>query len=183
MESRFLHREVNVYIRGLAGPDLLSGYITLDGNDNRKIMLKYGYAKLSKDVINILEMADFRDLKGVAQEAINSGRGLWKDKEHQQTKTQGLDTKTFVGKALEVFSGDSVKILNLETNDIIRVFLANVKAPQQGKPFSWEAKEALRRRVIGRKLKVELEFSKNITVKKSEYEKGEDKNFVFTTIF
>lgn len=43
-------------------------------------MLKFGYAKLSKDVINILDMTDFRDLKSVAQEAINSGRGLWKDK-------------------------------------------------------------------------------------------------------
>lgn len=82
-----------------------------------------------------------------------------------------------------MFSGDSIKVLNLETNDVVRIFLANVKAPQQGKPFSWEAKDALRRRVIGRKLKVELEFSKKITVKKDEYDKGEDKNFVFATVF
>lgn len=43
-----------MFVRGVAGPDLISGYITFDGNDNRKIMLKFGYAKLSKDVINIL---------------------------------------------------------------------------------------------------------------------------------
>jgi hypothetical protein len=30
-------------------------------------MLKQGYAKLSKDVINILDMNDFRTLKTVAQ--------------------------------------------------------------------------------------------------------------------
>lgn len=61
--------------------------------------------------------------------------------------------------------------------------MANVKSPQQGKPFAWEAKETLRKRVIGKKLKVELEFSKNITVKKNEYDKGEDKNFVFASVF
>ena len=146
-------------------------------------MLKYGYAKLSKDVINILDMNDFKQLKSVAQEAINAHRGLWKDKQQQQSKTQGLDSKGFVGKALEVYSGDSFKVLNLETNDVVRIFLANVKSPQQGKPFAWEAKESLRKKVIGKKLKVELQFSKNINIKKTESEKGEDKNFVFATVF
>ena len=173
---------MNAHIRGLQGSDSLGGYLTFEGTDTRHLMLQFGYAKLSKDVINILDMNDFRELKALAQEAINAGRGLWKDKEHMPSKTQNLDQKEFFGKVLEVFSGDSLKILNLETNEVLRVFLANVKSPQQGKPHSWEAKEALRKRVIGKKVKVDLEFSKNITVKKNEYDKGEDKNFVFATV-
>lgn len=67
-----------------------------------------------------------------------------------------MDAKCFIGKALEVFSGDSLKVLNLETNDVVRIFLANIKAPQQGKSYSWEAKESLRKKTIGKKLKIEL---------------------------
>lgn len=62
-----MHKEVDIHVRGQGGPDIIAGYIVLEGNDNRKIMLKFGYAKLSKDVINILDMNDFRDLKSIAQ--------------------------------------------------------------------------------------------------------------------
>jgi hypothetical protein len=51
-----------------------------------------------------------------------------------------MDSKVFIAKALEVYSGDSLKILNLETNEVLRVFLSNVKSPQQGKSHAWEAK-------------------------------------------
>lgn len=78
-------------------------------------------------------------------------------------------------------SGDSVKVLNLEKGDTTRVYLSNVKAPVLGKPFAFEAKEALRKRTIGKKVKVEIEFSKNIKVQRESHD--EEKLFVFATIF
>lgn len=86
-----------------------------------------------------------------------------------------------MGRVIEVLSGDSLKVQNLEQNETVRIYLSNVKAPALGKPFAFEAKEALRKRTIGRKVKVDIEFSKNIPVKKDD--KTEEKNFVFATIF
>jgi hypothetical protein len=45
-----------------------------------------------------------------------------------------------VGRVIEVISGDSLKINNIDTNESVRVYLANVKAPILGKPFAFEAK-------------------------------------------
>jgi len=75
-----------------------------------------------------------------------------------------------------------VKIIDLETNEATRVYLSNVKAPIQAKPFAFEAKESLRKKTIGKKVKVEIEFSKNIPIKK-ENGTTEDRNFVFASIF
>ncbi len=62
-------------------------------------MLNFGYAKLSKDALNILDVNEFRDLKTVSQEAQSKGRGLWREHKDQGSKTQSLN-QTFVGKVV-----------------------------------------------------------------------------------
>lgn len=160
--------------------DGIYGYIKHENFESRKYLLTFGYAKLSKDALNILDVNEFKELKVISQEAASKGRGLWKEHRESTTKTQSLQ-HTFVGKAIEVLSGDSLKVLNLETNEVVRIYLSNVKAPALGKPFAFEARESLRKRVIGKKVKVDIEFSKNIPVKKDD--KTEEKNFVFATVF
>ena len=65
-----------------------------------------------------------------------------------------------------------------------RVFLATVKAPvllkkpgEEPDPYSWDAKEALRKASIGKRVKVVMEFSK--TVKSGET----DRNMDFASVF
>ena len=83
---------------------------------------------------------------------------------------------------LEVHSGDSVSIQN-NKKQVKRIFFPNVRAPTQNQSYSYESKEFLRKKIIGSIVRVEIEFSKNINVKKTEGEVGEMKEFTFATIF
>ena len=83
----------------------------------------------------------------------------------------------------EVNSGDSLTIYNQDKHEFTRIYLPNIRAPTNAQPFAYEAKEGLRKRVIGTKVRVEIEFSRKINVKKFEGDVGELKNFVFASIF
>lgn len=133
-----LNKEVQVVVKGHT-PEGLTGYIKLDNFESRKFMLTFGYAKLSKEALNILDVTEFKDLKAISQEAASKGRGLWKEHKDTSNKTQTLQ-QTFIGKVVEVLSGDSLKVINLETNEAFRIYLSNAKAPPLGKPYAFEAK-------------------------------------------
>lgn len=181
LESKVLNREVQIFVRGLSPEGLISGHVKAENFDSRKTLLTFGYAKLSKDALNILDVNEFKDLKAISHEAATKLRGLWRDQRENTNKTKSLE-QNFVAKVVEIISGDSVKIINLETNESSRIYLSNIKAPVPGKPFAFEAKESLRKKTIGKKVKVEVEFSKNIPIKKDNGS-TEDRNFVFASVF
>jgi len=62
-----LNKEVQVFVRGLSPEGLLSGHIRTENFDSRKTLLKFGYAKLSKDALNILDGNEFKDLKAISR--------------------------------------------------------------------------------------------------------------------
>lgn len=103
------------------------------------------------------------ELKKISQIALESGKGLWK--QQQVTKSQSLNEKSYIGTVIEVHSGDSLSVLNPHKNSIDRVYFPNTRAPAAGQQWAFQAKETLRRKVIGQKVKVEIEFSKVINVK------------------
>jgi hypothetical protein len=53
-------------------------------------MLTFGYAKLSKDALNILDVTEYKDLKAISHEAATKARGLWKDHKDASSKTKSL---------------------------------------------------------------------------------------------
>lgn len=72
----------------------------------------------------------------------------------------------FIGRVLEVYSGDSLTIESIKTKNQARFFLTNVRAPAVGsktkeeQPYGFEAKEYLRKRVIGKNITVQMEYEK-----------------------
>ncbi len=111
---------------------------------------------------------------------------IWKDFKLEESKQQQkASTSNFSGHVIEVHTGDSLTIERESDQVPIRVFLATVKAPillkkpgEDPDPYAWEAKEALRKATIGKRVKVEMEFSK--TVKGSG---DTDRNMDFASIF
>lgn len=79
LEAKVLNREVQVFVRGLSQEGLISGHLKSENFDSRKTLLTFGYAKLSKDALNILDVNEFKDLKAISHEAATKLRGLWKD--------------------------------------------------------------------------------------------------------
>jgi hypothetical protein len=84
----------------------------------------------------------------------------------------------FVGKVVEVHSGDSLTVERESDHSLVRVFLSSVKSPtlsakpaaasgapavqqqQDSEPYSWESKESLRKLAIGKKVRVEMEYDR-----------------------
>ena len=69
LESKVLNREVQIFVRGLSPEGLISGHVKAENFDSRKTLLTFGYAKLSKDALNILDVNEFKDLKAISHEA------------------------------------------------------------------------------------------------------------------
>ena len=83
----------------------------------------------------------------------------------------------------EIHSGDSLTVYKEEDKKFVRIYLPNVRAPTNQQPYAYESKQALRKRIIGSRVKVQVEFSKKINVKKPDSDQNELKDFVFASIF
>jgi hypothetical protein len=78
------------------------------GVDNRKVLLENGFAKLSKEAVEGVSAKEFIELKKIAQTALESGKGLWK--EQKVTKSSTTNSKEYTGMVVEVHSGDSISV-------------------------------------------------------------------------
>jgi staphylococcal nuclease domain-containing protein 1 len=78
--------------------------------------------------------------------------------------------KNFLGTVVEVASGDSIVIADADTGAERRVTMSSIRAPKMGnerrgiKPEPWahEAKEFLRTRCVGKRVKVSMEYQRKI---------------------
>ncbi|KAL4487112.1 hypothetical protein ABPG72_001564 [Tetrahymena utriculariae] len=109
-------------------------------------------------------------------------------KDKKDIKIQNIE---FVGIVREVHSGDSLTIQSTKTNNIARFFLTHVRAPKVGnndtqdKPYAFESKEFLRKKLIGQQVEVKFEYEKTVKVAKSWEDENEatEKQMNFCTVF
>lgn len=190
VEQFILHRDVEVILYSYnQGNDTFSGEITTKNCNICVELLKNGYAKLGSNAIDELDVEKFKLWRSFQTEAQDAEIGIWKEQKRTEKKTTSA-TSEFNGKVIEVHSGDSLTVENLSNNELIRVFLANVRAPAAGnprrgepdKPFAFESKEFVRKNTIGKKVKVNIEFSRKIQVT-DDNGKAEDKTLTFATLF
>lgn len=98
---------------------------------------------------------------------------IWKDFKASAKQNEKGKSDTYNAKVIEVHSGDSLSVMNLVNNEIKRIFLANIRAPSLGnakkgepeKPGALEAKDFLRKLLVGKQVKVEMEFVKTLQQK------------------
>lgn len=97
----------------------------------------------------------------------------------------------FVGVVREVHSGDSLTIASIKTKNVARFFLTNVRAPKVGnndsadEPYAYEAKEYLRKKLIGQQVDVIFDYEKTVKIAKVWEEESEatEKLMNFATVF
>lgn len=89
---------------------------------------------------------------------------------------------------VEVHSGDSVTLIQEDSTIERKVFFASVKAPGFGnqstdsEPWGFEAREFVRKVTVGKKVKVNMEFKREIEVKNGP-NAGQKKTMEFATLF
>ena len=93
---------------------------------------------------------------------------MWKGSGKSGKKSHN---KRFTATVVDVHSGDSVSVRKPNGSENIRLFMANIKAPRvanqmrEGDLFGFEAKDFLRKCIIGKQVKVEIEYEKSFQVK------------------
>ena len=147
--------------------NLICDVIVLDKNHNLgELMLKEGYSKAFTGG-NKYNLSDINLARAAETEAKNKKLGVWKNaviKENKGIKKESSDDLIDV-KCKFVHSGDSLTVLNEKENEI-RIFLSNLKAPamakfgseDQNKPWAFQSKEYIRKKLIGKKVKCYLDY-------------------------
>lgn len=193
VEKCLLNRTVGVTFQRLDDHGNLVGRVHHKNGDIDVEMVKKGYSKVLVPQEDDYDKEHYKKLRDAQDIAQIHKIGLWKDltkNEEAKKKTKSYDPKqkNFEARVVEVHSGDSLTI-QPEGGEPRRIFLASIKAPAIAKrdtddhePWAWESREFVRRQVIGKKVKVEMEFQREIELKKGGRE-GEKMTMEFATIF
>ncbi|CAI2381554.1 unnamed protein product [Moneuplotes crassus] len=192
IEKMILNRVVGVTFQRLDDHGNLVGRIHHKNGDIDYELVKRGLSKVLIPQEDGYDKAHYKKLKDAQDIAQINQVGLWKSlkEEESKKKTKSYDPKkkNFEAKVVEIHSGDSLTVLP-EGGEERRIFLASIKAPtiarndsSDHEPWAWESKEFMRRQAIGKKVKVEMEFQREIEIKKGDLQ-GSKRIMEFATIF
>ena len=145
----------------------------------------------------IFNLIDINIARSAENEAKAERAGLWKKEnipEIKKIKKENEDDLT-QAKCVMVNSGDSITVLNKKAEEV-RIFLSNLKAPamakfgsdEQNKPWAFQSKEFIRKKLVGKILVCELDYIHTINlenVPKKDAVKGKEtrRDMKFYTVY
>ena len=133
IEKMLLHKTVGVKLARVDDNNgNLQGRIHFPQGDIAAELLKKGLAKLSTPKDSDFDAVYYRELKQAQLIGQTKRAGLWKNVEDSELQGNRSATSDFVGKVVEVHSGDSLTVENEQDHKVIRIFLSSVKAPKDG---------------------------------------------------
>lgn len=168
-ETRLLNRDVQVLLQGVDKSGNLFGSIVFaKGNISQKL-LEQGFGKLVPWSAAL--SADANVLKAAEAQAKAQKKGLWanwspaQDAAASDSSSGVAQMSEFQGKVVSIPSADSVIVEDASGKEV-RVWLASVRVPRlatrgsngKDEPFAQEAKEFLRSKLIGHKIRVVPEY-------------------------
>ena len=173
-ESRLLQRDVKVRIEAVNPPSKnatananqgpsFNGSVVCNNNNIAEHLLKEGFAKCMD--WSLAQALDSSKLRAAEKEAKQKQLRLWRDYTIQTKPSHG----SFFGKVVEVVNADALMIEHSETKEIKKIFLASIRPPPRKEgvqvtralydvPFMFEAREFLRTKTFGKKVKVQVDY-------------------------
>lgn len=164
-EIRLLHRDVRVVLESVDRNGVLLGSVE---DPNAKIyigeeLLRAGFAKTVSWGLDHSSRA--AALRAAERYARDRQLGVWKG-----FRPPAPNEERFTGKVIEIISGDMLSILDDNSGEIRRITLASVRASRMERPSrerssmpigpAAEAKETLRKKIIGRRVSVKVEYTR-----------------------
>lgn len=163
VEIRLLNRDVMVRIEGSDDFGNLLGTVRHPNGEIGLLLLSNGFARVNNATAQLTETP--AKLRQAMKEAQTNRLRRWKDMA-ASTGSDGLE-KAYFATVEEVVSGDSV-VLQLPGGEQRRVYFASIRClrpagPNKGQPreeeaIALEAKELVRKKTIGKTVKVFLEY-------------------------
>jgi len=172
-ELRCLNREVHLILEGVSQFGVLVASVqhppaagTGDAEDLGTGLLKAGLGKAAEWSLNMMTTGAFK-LRETERSARQARIGMWHSYVAQPTNSAKLSDK-FSGTVSEIVSGDSLVVRDASSGVERRVTLSSIRAPRgptrdrPGEPWSAEAKEFLRQRLIGKEVSVSMEYTRKV---------------------
>lgn len=164
-EVRLMQRDVKVLIEGVDKYQNFFGSILHPNGNISEELLKNGYARVVDWSIKYTPTAE--RLRACEKMAKQNKLRLWKNWVAPPTSLDSMKVREFVGKVVEINSPDTITIQDVNNPDFEkRVSLSSVRAPRLGyarrgepdQPYAWEIREFLRSRLIGKKVRVVMDY-------------------------
>ncbi|KAL5009849.1 hypothetical protein ScPMuIL_012154 [Solemya velum] len=178
-ESRLLQREVKIILETVSNQNLVGSVIHPNGNI-AELLLREGFARCVDWSMGVVSQGADK-LRAAEKIAKEKKLRIWKDYK-PSVQTIDIKDKTFSGKVVEVVNGDSL-VLKLpdSSSKFKKIFLASIRPPRQVAdgtenqppgsrdgprrsrplydiPYMFEAREFLRKKLIGKKVNVQVDY-------------------------
>ncbi|PKA54817.1 hypothetical protein AXF42_Ash000652 [Apostasia shenzhenica] len=180
-EFRALNRDVRIVLEGVDKFSNLIGSVYYPDGDSAKDLalelVQNGLAKYVEWSANMMEDEAKRRLKAAELQAKKERLRFWTDYVPPQTNSKAIHDQSFTGKVVEVVSGDCIIVADdsLPYGSPMaerRVNLSSIRCPKMGNPrrdekpakYAREARDFLRTSLIGRQVKVSMEYSRKVSM-------------------
>ncbi|KAF5838613.1 hypothetical protein DUNSADRAFT_2521 [Dunaliella salina] len=182
-ESRALNRDVRLIVEGVDKYNNLFASVLVpppaaaNGAANgsgakvedeslAELLVKAGYAKCAEWSLNLMTSGAQR-LRDLEKAAKQQRVGMWVNYVPPPTNQTKL-SDSFTGKVIEVVSGDCLVVKDQSSGVERRLQLSSLRAPRMGTrdraadPYATDAREFLRKRLIGREVAVKMEYNRKV---------------------
>eukprot|EP01080_Neovahlkampfia_damariscottae_P004341 gene4341-7697_t len=178
-----LGKDVQIIFEGLdvgeKYTDIL-GTVLVDKKPFSEGLFEKGLAKINDNTVgNSKFISQFRTAEKKAQ---SEKTKIWKDYKPISSTLQDGDQNLISGKLVDIISGDTVKLLLDDKEEIVS--LSNVRSRSDDKDseivshWNIEAKEFLRKRLVGKKLNVKVDYRRKLERKQGEKKIEEERRYV-----
>lgn len=181
VERNYLHRDVTVTLHSYDSKGFTADLADKKGSV-AVYVVKNGYTKMflgnstfKTDELNALKDAQLHARKEKLrvwknEKDENIAQDEQREKEKRQQSSANKTELSFTGVFYQVHSGDSISVRNKQTGEIIRLFLSHLKAPvlakpnsdEQDQPWAWQAREFIRKVLVGKTLNCEFDYSRTL---------------------
>jgi len=161
VESRLMHRDVQVKLQKLDKNGAVLGSVVHPAGSVELELVKVGLAKVVEWSSSLCDNAPA--LRAAERAAKEKRLRIWRD---YVPPNHGNDMGEFAAKVVEIVSGDTLIVADLGGGAERRFSLSSVRAPKlkEQPEFANEAKEVLRKNLIGKKVKVVPEYRRHFEV-------------------
>ncbi|KAJ8031554.1 nuclease domain-containing protein 1 [Holothuria leucospilota] len=172
-ESRLLQRDVHIILEGVSNANFL-GTVQHPNGNIAEFLLSEGLARCVDWSMGVVTTGTER-LRAAEKVAKEKKLKLWK--EYIAAPTIDITEKTLSGKVVEVVNADAL-VIKTSSGEFRRINLASIRPPRLGPfgedqpknerrirplydiPYMFEAREFLRKKLIGKKVNVTVDYIK-----------------------
>eukprot|EP00475_Leptophrys_vorax_P017560 TRINITY_DN2419_c0_g1_i1.p1 TRINITY_DN2419_c0_g1~~TRINITY_DN2419_c0_g1_i1.p1 ORF type:complete len:990 (-),score=358.13 TRINITY_DN2419_c0_g1_i1:152-3121(-) len=168
-EMRLLNRDVEVQLLSIDKSQNVFGSVLVPQGNIAVSLLKNGLAKFVQWSAQITGEAAL--LEAAEREAKEKRTNLWRNAQPEVIAAN--DNRDFTAKVVQILSGDTLIVVD-SGNVELKLTLSSIRAPRFGnrrdKPedFALESKEFLRKKLIGHKVQVIVEYTKTLSEEKED---------------